>query len=149
MLELSAERADGAHSYFVPVEHTAFARQHLGDAVLVVEQTAVLNTDRARAHEVARAFAARYTATTNYANNLRRMGWSDADLANGGSERLVDTMVVQGDAAAIVARVQEHLDAGADHVCVQLRSANPADLALGAYTELASALGALLARPTV
>jgi probable F420-dependent oxidoreductase len=145
MLELAAARTDGAHPYFVPVEHTVMARERLGkEALLVVEQTAVLDTDRARARETARAFAARYLALENYANNLRRLGWGEDDIAGGGSDRLVDAVVVQGGAGAIAARVREHLDAGADHVCVQLRAPDPGDLCLSAYGELRAALGDLV-----
>jgi probable F420-dependent oxidoreductase len=142
MLDLAAERTDGAHPYFVPVEHTRFARDRLGpDPVLAVEVTAVLDTDPDRARSIARAFAGRYLGLENYANNLRRLGWPDEDLAGGGSDRLLDAVVPQGDAAAIARRVREHLDAGADHVCVQLRSADATDLAVGAYAELRAALG--------
>ncbi len=137
MLELAAERADGAHPYFVPVEHTRAARARLGpDPVLAVEVTAVIDSDRARARSVARAFATRYLGLENYANNLRRLGWAEDDLAGGGSDRLLDAVVPQGDAAAIAARVLEHLQAGADHVCVQLRASDPKDLCLDAYAEL-------------
>ena len=142
MLELAAERTDGAHPYFVPVEHTRMARERLGrEGVLAVEVTAVLETDAALARETARAFAVRYLGLPNYANNLRRLGWPDEDLADGGSDRLLDAVVPQGDAASIARRVREHLDAGADHVCVQLRAADPADLCLERYAELRNALG--------
>jgi len=142
MLALAAERADGAHPYFVPVEHTVEARRHLGPGpFLGVEQAAVLTTDRAAGLRVARAFAANYLALANYANNLRRMGWSDEDLAGEGSERLIDAVIAIGDVDAIVQRVRDHLEAGADHVCVQIREAQSTDPALGAYRELASALG--------
>jgi probable F420-dependent oxidoreductase len=145
MLELAAARADGAFPYFVPVEHTVMARERLGkDPVLVVEQVAVLETDRALARETARAFAGRYLALENYANNLRRMGWGEDDIAGGGSDRIIDALVVQGDAGAIAARVREHLDAGADHVCVQLRAPDAADFCLSGYGELRAALGDLL-----
>src|ERR1035437_1449361 len=88
MLELAAERADGAHSYFVPVEHTPFAREHLGpEPFLGVEQTAVLTTDPAEGRRIGRAFAKNYLALPNYVNNLRRLGWGDADLAGDGSAR--------------------------------------------------------------
>jgi probable F420-dependent oxidoreductase len=143
MLELAGARAAGAHPYFVPVEHTAMARARLGaDPLLVVEQTAVLDDDWARARATARAFAARYLALENYANSLRRLGWDDEHLAAGGSDRLVDAVVVQGDATAIAARVREHLDAGADHVCIQLRAPDPADLAPGDHAEVMAALRA-------
>jgi probable F420-dependent oxidoreductase len=142
MLELAGARTAGAHTYFVPVEHTAAARQRLGaEPLLVVEQTAVLDVDPVRSRETARAFAARYLALENYANNLRRLGWGDDDVAGSGSDRLLDAVVVRGDARAIAGRVREHLDAGADHVCVQLRSPDPADLAVDAYAELGAEVG--------
>ena len=141
MLELVAERADGAHPYFVPVEHTAYARKHLGpEPFLGVEQTAVLTTDVAEGRRIARAFARHYLALPNYANNLRRVGWGDEDLAGEGSDRLIDAVIAIGDVDAIVARVRAHLDAGADHVCVQFRAERSADPSLAAFQELASAL---------
>lgn len=147
MLELAAQRAEGAHPYFVPVEHTRIARERLGpDPVLAVEMTAVLETDQSRSREVARAFAGRYLASANYANNLLRLGWSDADVAGTGSDRLIDAVVAQGDVTAIAGRVREHLDAGADHVCVQLRAADPTDLAIAGFTELRDALGETVGR---
>jgi probable F420-dependent oxidoreductase len=140
MLELAAERADGAHPYFVPVEHTAYARRQLGpDAALVVEQTAVLTTDRAAGLEIARAFAKHYLELPNYANNLRRMGWSDDEIAGGGSDRLIEAVVAIGDAEAIVKRVRDHLAAGADTVALQIREQRSADLALAAYREVGAA----------
>lgn len=121
MLALAAERAAGAHPYFVPVEHTAAARGILGPGpVLAPEVTVVLETDADRAREVARAFTAGYLAMPNYANNLRSLGYGDEDLAGGGSDRLVDAVVAWGDAERVAARVREHLEAGADHVCVQV-----------------------------
>jgi probable F420-dependent oxidoreductase len=141
MLELAAERADGAHPYFVPVEHTPFARQHLGpEPFLGVEQTAVLTTDPAEGRRIGRAFAKNYLALPNYVNNLRRLGWGDADLAGDGSDRLIDALIAWGDVGAIVKRVRAHLAAGADHVCIQVRADPSSDPALGAYGELAAAL---------
>ena len=117
MLDLAAERADGAHPYFVPVEHTRIARERLGpDPVLAVEVTAVLDTDAAARPGDRPRVRHHYLAAVNYANNLRRLGWSEEDVAGSGSDRLLDAVVVQGDAAAIARRVREHLDAGADHV---------------------------------
>jgi probable F420-dependent oxidoreductase len=143
MLELAAERTDGAHPYFVPVEHTVMARERLGSGpFLAVEQTAVIDADPARAREVAHRFARRYLALPNYANNLRRLGWSDADVDGDGSDRLVDAVIAQGSVDAVVARVRAHLDAGADHVCVQLRSGDPKDTCTAAYRELFAALSA-------
>jgi probable F420-dependent oxidoreductase len=142
MLELAAERTDGAHPYFVPVEHTVEARKRLGsEPFLGVEQAAVLTTDRDTGLRIARAFAKNYLALPNYADNLRRLGWSDGDLAGEGSERLIDAVIAIGDVDAIVRRVREHLEAGADHVCLQIREEDSTDPALGAYRELASALG--------
>ena len=144
MLELAAERADGAHPYFVPVEHTPAARDALGATpCLAVEQTAVLSTDPDPARRIGRAFAKHYLALPNYANNLSRLGWSDGDIANEGSDRLIDAVIAWGDADAIVARVKAHLDAGADHVCVQLRAESSADPAVEGYRELAAGLLAL------
>jgi probable F420-dependent oxidoreductase len=141
MLELAAERADGAHPYFVPVEHTPFARQHLGpEPFLVVEQAAVLTTDPADGRRIGRAFAKNYLALPNYVNNLRRLGWGDEDLAGDGSDRLIDAVIACGDVETIVKRVRAHLDAGADHVCIQVRADPSSDPALGAYGELAAAL---------
>jgi probable F420-dependent oxidoreductase len=100
MLKLSAEKADGAHPYFVPVEHTAQAREILGpDPILAVEQMIVLDTDRARALETARKGMAVYLRAPNYVNNLKRYGFGDEDFADGGSERLVDAIVATGDVA--------------------------------------------------
>jgi probable F420-dependent oxidoreductase len=145
MLELAAERTDGAHPYFVPVEHTAMARARIGpEPLLLVELTAVLDTDPDHARDVARAFATRYLALANYAENLRRLGYGDDDLAGGGSDRLLDAVVVQGDVDAIARRVRAHLDAGADHVCVQLRAPEATDLCLEGYQELAATLSDLM-----
>ncbi len=98
MLKLSADHADGAHPYFVPVEHTAQAREIVGpDAILAPEQMVVLDTDRARALEIARKGMAVYLRAPNYVNNLKRLGFTDDDVADGGSERLVDAIVACGD----------------------------------------------------
>jgi probable F420-dependent oxidoreductase len=141
MLELAARRADGAHPYFVPVEHTSVARRHLGpEPFLGVEMTAVLTSDRAAGLRIARAFAKNYLALPNYANNLRRLGWTDEDVAGEGSEALVDAVIAIGDVETIVGRARDHLAAGADHVCVQLREAKSTDPALAAFRELAAGL---------
>jgi len=141
MLELAAERADGAHPYFVPLEHTPFARGRLGpEPCLAVEMTAVLTTDSEDGRRIGRAFARHYLAADNYANNLRRLGWGEADLAGEGSDRLIEAVVAIGDVDVIVRRVRDHLEAGADHVCVQLREERSTDPAVAAYHELAAAL---------
>ncbi|CAN5626012.1 TIGR03620 family F420-dependent LLM class oxidoreductase [soil metagenome] len=146
MLALAAERADGAHPYFVPLEHTPFARQHLGaEPFLGVEMTAVLTTDPDEGRRIGREFARHYLVATNYANNLRRLGWDESDISGDGSDRLIDAVIAWGDVDAIVRRVHDHLDAGADHVCVQLRVESSSDPALEGYRELAAALG-LMAR---
>ncbi|GAA3135111.1 LLM class F420-dependent oxidoreductase [Planomonospora alba] len=141
MLELARDRADGAHPYFVPPEHTAAAREILGpDRILAPEQAFVLESDPGRARQVAREHMEGYLRLPNYANNLRHLGFGDDDLAGGGSDRLVDAIVAWGDADAVAARVREHLDAGADHVALQPL---PPDLDTGVaqLTELAPALG--------
>jgi probable F420-dependent oxidoreductase len=144
MLELAAERADGAHPYFVPVEHTPVARKALGpEPCLVVEMTAVLSTDATEARRIGRGFARHYLALPNYANNLLRLGWHEDDIANDGSDRLIDAVIAWGDVDAIVRRARAHLDRGADHVCVQLRAESSADPALAGYAELAAGLLAL------
>ena len=121
MLALSAERADGANPYNVTPDHTKHAREILGpDKLLIVEQMAVLSTDREAALAVARQALAIYLTLPNYVNSWRRQGFGDDDFADGGSTRLLDATVVGGDEAVIAARVQEHRDAGADHVAVQV-----------------------------
>ena len=120
MLELSAESADGALSYNVTPEHAPQARAILGAGkLLCVEQGAILETNPAAARAVARRFLALYLGLPNYVDNWRRLGFSDADFAGGGSDRLVDALIVWGDEKAIRARIDEHWQAGADHVCVQ------------------------------
>ena len=130
MLELSAEASAGAHPYFVPPEHTAVARRIMGpDAALYPEQMAVLDTDATSARAVAREAMARYLRMPNYANNLLRLGFEQSDIdggpGGGPSDRLVDAIVVWGTPEQIAARVREHLDAGADHVCLQVLADSP------------------------
>ncbi len=120
MLELAAERAQGALSYNVTPEHTARARRILGPkSWLCVEQMAVLETDPARARAIARQHLDMYLTLPNYTENLRTLGFGDADFQANGSDRLMDALVVWGDEQKIAARIREHHDAGADHVCVQ------------------------------
>lgn len=141
MLELAATRGEGAHPYFVPVEHTAVARETMGpDAGLYVEQMVVLDTDPSTARATARAGMGMYLGLPNYTNNLKRLGWTDDDIADGGSDRLVDAIVAWGDEAAIAARVQAHRDAGADHVCVQVLSGDFTSVPLDGWRRLAPAL---------
>ena len=120
MLALSAEKAAGAHPYFVPPEHTARAREILGkDAVLAPEQKVLLCTDATKARAVARAAMKIYAGLPNYQNNLKWLGFDDSDFGGGISDRLVDAIVAWGDEGAIRKRIQAHFDAGADHVCIQ------------------------------
>jgi probable F420-dependent oxidoreductase len=120
MLDLSAERSLGAIPYFVPAEHTRYARERLGTGPLLAPEVAfVLDevTDRARAK--AREYARLYLGLQNYANNLLRHGFTEDDVAGGGSDRLIDAVVPHGSAQQVAAVLRSHLDAGADHVAVQ------------------------------
>lgn len=147
MLRLAAHRGAGAHTYFVPVEHTAIARETLGPAALLAPaQTVVFETDPAAAREAARRFMHMYLGLPNYTNNLRRLGWGDDDLGGGGSDRLVDAIVAWGSLEQIAARVQAHLDAGADHVCVQVLTSDRQRLPLTEWRELASLVPSLRPR---
>jgi probable F420-dependent oxidoreductase len=121
MLRLAAERSLGAHPYFVPLEHTPIARKQLGaDPLLAVEQACTVEADPAKGRAVARRHMKRYLELDNYANNLRRLGWGDADIGNGGSDTLVDAIVAWGGVDAIKARADAHRTGGADHVCLQV-----------------------------
>jgi probable F420-dependent oxidoreductase len=124
MLELSRDRAAGAHPYLVPVEHTRQAREILGSDRLLAPELAVVLEPR-DGEATARAHVADYLQLPNYVRNLRRQGFGDDDFRDGGSDRLVRALVAWGDEAAIAARVEEHLAAGADHVCVQVLSPEP------------------------
>ena len=120
MLELSASAAQGAHPYFVPPEHTARAREILGSGpMLCPEQMVLLETDASKARAIARKNMEIYAGLPNYRNNLKWLGFEDSDFDNGCSDRLVDAIVAWGDEKAIATRIQEHWDAGADHVCIQ------------------------------
>jgi probable F420-dependent oxidoreductase len=140
MLRLSAARTAGAHPYFVPPEHTAFARRELGpDPLLAVEQAVLLEAHPGAARAVARDYMHRYIRLENYANNLRRLGWSEADFEGDGSDRLVDAIVAWGSLADVVARVRGHLADGADHVAIQPLP-SPAHRQIDQFRALASAL---------
>ncbi len=120
MLGLSATAAQGAHPYLVPPAHTKRARDVMGpDALLCPEQMVLAETDATRAREIARNALKMYIRLPNYQNNLKQFGWSEADFEDGGSDRLVDAMVYWGEPDDIAARLQDHLDAGANHVCIQ------------------------------
>ena len=120
MMALSGELADGAHPYNTTPEHTAQARTILGRGKLLCPEVWVLlETDRTRARSAARQALSRYLQLENYVNGWRRQGFGDDDLAGGGSDRFLDAMVAWGDEGAIRTRIQQHWDAGADHVCIQ------------------------------
>jgi probable F420-dependent oxidoreductase len=140
VLALAAERTAGAHPYLTTPEHTREARKILGEGTLLApEHKVVLDTDPERARAIGRPVVARpYLGLRNYVSNLKRLGWSDEDVADGGSDRLIDALVAHGDADAVAARLTEHLDAGADHVCAQVLP--NADDPLPALRELADAL---------
>jgi probable F420-dependent oxidoreductase len=146
MLRLSAARALGAHSYFVPVSHTEHARSVLGpDPVLAVEIGVMPGADEDTARAWGHAWAGGYLDLPNYANNWRWLGFGEDDVAGEGSDRLLDAAFVWGSSETIAARVREHLDAGADHVCVQVIGSPEGDpeADLRALGELAPALLAL------
>ncbi len=120
MLELAREATDGAHPYFVSPDHTAMAKEILGpDKMLCVEQKIILEEDPAKARELARPVAGIYLGLPNYRNNWLRMGLDESDLENGGSDKFIDATFAWGSVDAIKARIQEHFDAGATHVCLQ------------------------------
>jgi probable F420-dependent oxidoreductase len=141
VLALSAQRTAGAHPYLVPPEHTRRARDILGDGVLLApENKVVLNSDPATARDIGRpAVANHYLGLRNYVSNLKRLGWTDADIADGGSDALIDALVAHGEPDTVAARLDEHLDAGADHVCAQVLTAK-GDSLLPHLRRLAEAL---------
>lgn len=142
MLELARDRAGGAHPYFVPVEHTPVAREILGpDKLLCPEQAVVLESDPTAARAIARAHMATYLGLPNYTNNLKRFGWTDDDIADGGTDALVDAIVAWGTTADVVKRIDAHHEAGADHVAIQVLTADMRALPMPQWRELASALG--------
>jgi probable F420-dependent oxidoreductase len=143
MLRLAAEKAAGAHTFLVPVEHTARARQLLGvGPLLVAEQKVLLEPDPGAARERGRQALRWYLDTPNYLDNLRWLGFSEDDLAGSGSDRLVDALVAWGDEERVLARVREHLEAGADQVAVQPLGGEGDPLGLAVLRALAPALAA-------
>jgi probable F420-dependent oxidoreductase len=138
VLKLAADRSAGAHPYLVTPEHTRLAREIMGPGKLLApEQKVVLETDPERARAIGRPRVAKpYLGLTNYVSNLRRIGWTDADLADDGSDALIDALAVHGDGDALARGVSAHLDAGADHVAVQVLARDP----LPALRALASSL---------
>ena len=141
MLALAAERADGAHPYLVPPEHTHRARQILGATKLLCPEFAVVpEPDAAEARRIARKHLGTYLRLKNYYRSLSRLGYGEDDLSGGGSDRLVDALVGWGTLEQVARRVGEHLDAGADHVAVQVLSEDPARLPLDEWRSLAGIL---------
>lgn len=141
MLKLAADRADGAHPYFTPVEHTAVAREVMGAGPFLAPEIAVVfETDPTVAREIARKYMATYTRLPNYANNLLRFGFTEEEVVNQ-EDRLVDAIIGWGSTDRVVARIKEHLDAGADHVCVQVLtdSGRGGGLPMEQWQELAAA----------
>jgi probable F420-dependent oxidoreductase len=142
MLALAAERSDGVIPYLVTPEHTAVARAAMADGQVVCSvQAVVLEADRARALDIGRrSHTAFYMQLPNYTNNLRRLGFSEDDLAGGGSDRLVDAVVAWGSPEDVTRRIRDHFDAGADHVCVQVISDDATQPPIAAWRALAPAL---------
>ena len=141
MLELARERSWGSHPYFVTPEHTARARKALGnDRLLAPEQAVLLETNAATARTIARQHMAIYLGLPNYRRNLLTLGFSESDLDQGGSDRLVDAIVAWGDVETIRARVRAHHDAGADHVCLQALTADMASPPHDQWRALAAGL---------
>jgi probable F420-dependent oxidoreductase len=146
MLRLAASMADGAHPYFMPIEHTSFARDVMGeDALLCPEQAVVIEADPGEARRIARAHMDVYLPLPNYRNGLRRLGYAEEDLAGGGSDRLVDALVAWGTVDQVVARVRDQIDAGATHVAVQAISRERRGVPVEQWRALAPALGELAA----
>jgi probable F420-dependent oxidoreductase len=140
MLDLAGERSLGAHTYFVTPKHTRIARERLGPDVLVATEVAVVvETDDDTAREAARSYAALYLGARNYRRNLERLGFTQADIDGGGSDRLIDAVIPHGTPEQIAETVRSHLDAGADHVCLQPVGHGAAPMA--DYRALAAALG--------
>jgi probable F420-dependent oxidoreductase len=142
VLRLSAERSGGAHPYLTTPEHTAYARELVGNSVfLAPEHKVVLTTDADEAREVGRKSVDFYLDLSNYVNNWRRLGFTDTDVRKPGSDKLIDAVVAYGTPEAIAARLNEHLETGADHVAIQVLGGGPEDKLVAALAELAGALG--------
>lgn len=140
MLELGATLANGVHTYLVTPDHTAVARDIVGDQFIGVEQAVVLGQDRDEFLRRAHAHLETYTGLDNYRNSWRRYGFNDEDFVRGGSERLCDAMVVHGNEAAVLASIEEHRSAGASHVCLQVLGADLAQAPHEEWRRIADAL---------
>ena len=142
VLRLAAERSAGAHPYLTTPEHTAKAREQVGRSVfLAPEHKVVLTTDAEKARAVGRETAEHYLGLSNYVNNWLRLGFTQDDVSKPGSDRLIDAVVAYGTPEAIAQRLNEHLEAGADHVAIQVLGGWNEDTLLPALTELAGPLG--------
>jgi probable F420-dependent oxidoreductase len=136
-LRISAERTAGAHPYLTTPRHTTMAREVIGDGPLLTpEHKVVLEDDSKEARSLARPTVGRYLRLVNYRNNLLREGWSEKDLEEGGSDALVDELVLHGDAGPVAEKLRVHLEAGADHVCIHSLRDEPLD----EYRQLAGEL---------
>ncbi|ROZ45609.1 TIGR03620 family F420-dependent LLM class oxidoreductase [Rhodococcus sp. WS3] len=141
MLKLSAARSAGAHPYFVPPEHTALAREILGaEPLLAPEVAVVLEEDETIARGIAREYMRGYLSLPNYSDNLRRLGYTDKDLLDGGSDALMDTLIPWGDLERVCAGIEAHYEAGADEVAIQVLTADPTSFPAAEYRDLATAL---------
>jgi probable F420-dependent oxidoreductase len=139
MLALAAARSLGTHTYFVTPEHTRFAREQVGpDALVAPELAVVVEPDEAAARAAAREYAALYLGRRNYTSNLLRFGFTERDVADGGSDRLIDAVIPHGSAERVAEAVRAHLEAGADHVALQPLGHGPGPIA--DYQALAKAL---------
>ena len=142
VLRLATQRSAGAHPYLTTPEHTAKARELLGGAVyLAPEHKVVLSTDAEQARQIGRQTVEHYLGLSNYVSNWLRLGFSEADVRKPGSDRLIDAVVAYGTPEAIAGRLREHLDAGADHVAIQVLGGHREETLLPALSELAGALG--------
>ncbi|MFH9660725.1 LLM class F420-dependent oxidoreductase [Streptomyces sp. NPDC017248] len=143
MLELSRDRSAGAIPYLVTPEHTARAREILGDGPLLApELKVVLESDPATARETARGYLGRYLQLPNYTDNFLRTGFTEDDVADGGSDRLIDAVFAWGEESRIRARIAAFHEAGADHVALQVVTANTGEvLPREGWRRLASLLG--------
>ena len=141
VLALSAERSAGAHPYLTTPEHTAQARELVGNSVfLAPEHKIVLTENAGEAREIGRKTVEFYLGLSNYVNNWRRLGFTDTDVRKPGSDKLIDAVVAHGTAEQVAARLNEHLEAGADHVAIQVLGGPDGNL-IGALEALAEPLG--------
>jgi probable F420-dependent oxidoreductase len=141
VLDLAAKRSAGAHPYLTTPEHTAKAREQLGNTVfLAPEHKVVVTTDAEEARRIGREAVSFYLNLSNYVNNWLRLGFTEQDVRQPGSDKLIDAVVAYGTPDAIAARVTEHLEAGADHVAIQVLGAASEDALLAALSDLTAAL---------